>query len=81
MLEATDLAKEYIWALLGRGKEYFGLKNALVATLPAMCMPLNAIDLLLHGLKLNSDDDVENNVEYKQVRIFHLYFFFSLKEN
>lgn len=63
LIEATEFAKEYMWAILGRGHEYFNLKVPMTAASPAMCFPLNALDLLLYGLKLNSTD-----VEYKQVR-------------
>lgn len=59
LVEAASLAKEYIAAMTNSGGEYFGLKNALHATLPALCFPVNTIDSLLHNLKLNSDEDVE----------------------
>lgn len=59
LIEATDLAKEYIAAMTATGGEYFGLKNALHATLPALCLPVNTIDSLLHNLSLNSTEDAE----------------------
>lgn len=59
LIEATDLAKEYIAAMMASGGEYFGLKNALHATLPALCLPVNTIDSLLHNLRLNSTEDAE----------------------
>lgn len=59
LVEATDLAKEYIAAMTNTGGEYFGLKNALHATFPALCFPVNTVDSLLHNLKLNSDEDTE----------------------
>lgn len=59
LIEATDLAKEYIAAMTASGGEYFGLKNALHATLPALCLPVNTIDSLLHNLSLNSTEDAE----------------------
>ncbi|XP_055326409.1 nuclear pore complex protein Nup160 homolog isoform X2 [Sitodiplosis mosellana] len=59
LVEATDLAKEYIAAMTNTGGEYFGLKNALHATTSALCFPVNTVDSLLHNLKLNSDEDAE----------------------
>lgn len=59
LIEATDLAKEYIAAMTNTGGEYFGLKNALHATLPALCFPTNAIDSLLQNLAINSTEDDE----------------------
>lgn len=59
LIEATALAKEYIAAMTASGGEYFGLKNALHATLPALCLPVNTIDSLLHNLSLNSTEDAE----------------------
>lgn len=59
LIEATDLAKEYIAAMTASGGEYFGLKNALHATLPALCLPVNTIDSLLHNLSLNSTENAE----------------------
>lgn len=59
LIEATDLAKEYILAMMNQGGEYFGLKNALHSTLPALCFPVNAVDQLLLNLKLNEDQDKE----------------------
>lgn len=59
LVEATNLAKEYIAAMTNTGGEYFGLKNAIHSTLPALCLPVNTIDSLLHNLKLNSEEDSE----------------------
>lgn len=59
LIEATDLAKELIAAMQNTGGEYFGLKNALHATLPALCLPINTIDILLYNLKLNEREDQE----------------------
>jgi nuclear pore complex protein Nup160 len=65
LVEATDLAKEYIWAVLGRGKEYFGLEYALLATAPPTWLPFQTLDLLLLELEESSEQDPE----YKQVRV------------
>lgn len=59
LVEATNLAKEYIAAMTNTGSEYFGLKNAMHATLPALCLPINTLDSLLENLKLNSPEDDE----------------------
>lgn len=64
MLEAAELAQEMINAMLGAGSEYFSFKHAIAITNPEMCLPVNTLDLLLHGLRLNADTDIE----YKQVR-------------
>lgn len=63
LVEATDLAKEYIWAVLGHGKEYFGLENSLLATASPMWLPFQTLDLLLLELKESSEKDSE----YKQL--------------
>lgn len=63
LVEATDLAKEYIWAVLGRGKEYFGLKHSLMTTSPPTWLPFQTLDLLLLELKEASEEDGE----YKQL--------------
>lgn len=67
LIEATDLAKEYIAAMTNTGGEYFGLKNALHANMPALCFPVNTIDLLLHSLQLNSADDKEYEDCHKEL--------------
>lgn len=64
LVEATELAKEYIWAVLGRGKEYFRLENSLLATAPPTWLPFQTLDLLLLELEESSEQDGE----YKQVR-------------
>lgn len=55
--EATDLAVDYINAVLGEGKEHFGLKTPLVATGPAVWLPFNTLELLLLELEHASKDD------------------------
>lgn len=59
LIEATKLAIEYILAMIGTGGEYFGLANSLHSTFPALCFPVNAIDLLIYGLEMNSKQDAE----------------------
>jgi hypothetical protein len=63
-VEAADFAKEYVWAVMGRGKEYFGLEHSLLTTLPPTWLPFQTLDLLLLELKEASEEDGE----YKQVR-------------
>jgi nuclear pore complex protein Nup160 len=65
LVEATELAKEYVWAVLGRGKEYFGLENSLLATTPPTWLPFQTLDLLL----LELEESGEQDREYKQVRV------------
>jgi len=56
LVEASDLAVDYINAVLGSGKEYFGLETPLVATAPPVWLPLNTIEVLLNELQhLNKD--------------------------
>ncbi|CAG2057093.1 unnamed protein product [Timema podura] len=55
--DAADLAKDYIWAVLGRGKEYFGLKECLTSAGPPIYLPINTIDLLLLELKSAGKED------------------------
>lgn len=62
LLEASELAIEMISGMLGAGSEYFSFKHSIAVTNPQMCLPVNTLDLLLHGLKLNAQDDIE----YKQ---------------
>lgn len=59
LVEATSLAKEFIAAMTNTGSGYFGLKNAMHATLPALCLPINTLDSLLENLKLNCLEDDE----------------------
>ncbi|XP_067639989.1 nuclear pore complex protein Nup160 homolog [Eurosta solidaginis] len=63
LLEAAELAREMISAMLGAGSEYFSFKHAIAVTNQDMCMPVNTLDLLLYGLRLNADADIE----YKQM--------------
>jgi len=56
LLEASDLAVDYINAILGSGKEHFGLETSLIATAPPTWLPLNTIEVLLNELEyLNKD--------------------------
>jgi nuclear pore complex protein Nup160 len=70
LVEATELAKEYIWAVLGCGKEHFGLENALLATASPTWLPFQTLDLLL----LELEESGEQDGEYKQVRVQRAHF-------
>lgn len=59
LVEATELAIEYIWAVLGRGKEYFGLENAMLASAPPTWLPFETLDLLLLELEEAKDEEEE----------------------
>lgn len=59
LLEASELAVALITAMMRVGGEYFGLANSLHILRPPLCFPVNAVDLLLHGLKLNRHQDHE----------------------
>ncbi|XP_043288252.1 nuclear pore complex protein Nup160 homolog isoform X2 [Venturia canescens] len=57
LLEATDLALDYVNAVLGEGKEHFGLETPLVSTAPAVWLPYNTLELLLLELEHASKED------------------------
>lgn len=59
LIEATELAVDYIRAMIGAGGEYFGLANSLHINQPALRFPVHAIDLLKYGLTINSTHDKE----------------------
>lgn len=65
LLEASDLAVDYIKAVLGSGKEYFGLETILVATASPTWLPLNTIEVLLSEL-----DHLKTDSTYKEVQCF-----------
>lgn len=67
LVEASDLAKEYISAMMQTGGEYFGLKHAIHSTTPAMCFPVNTIDILLHNLNLNAAHDQEYKEQHDEL--------------
>jgi len=52
------VACEYIEAVQGNGKEYFGLKTALHTTSPPVWLPFNLFDQLLLELKEHSDEPI-----------------------
>ncbi|XP_015601122.1 nuclear pore complex protein Nup160 homolog [Cephus cinctus] len=68
LLEATELAVDYIKAILGIGKEYFGLETALLPTAPATWLPLNTLELLLLELENASLDDPVYIESYKELK-------------
>lgn len=49
--EASRLCCDYIAALLGRGREMFGIECSISVSSPPMYLPVNAIDILLHELQ------------------------------
>lgn len=51
LLEAVMFAVEYIQAVLGNGKEYFGMTDALHGTSPSVWLPYVSLDQLLALLK------------------------------
>lgn len=59
LIEASALAIEYLWAMMSTGGEYFGLRNSLHSTKPALCFPVSAIDALIYGLEVNAEHDAE----------------------
>ncbi|GLV44725.1 Nucleoporin 160kD [Carabus blaptoides fortunei] len=55
VLDASSLAREYLWAALGKGREYFGIQHEMVSTKPALCLPLNAMEVLIYQLKYQEE--------------------------
>ncbi|XP_017877657.1 nuclear pore complex protein Nup160 homolog [Ceratina calcarata] len=51
IVEASELAVEYINAVLGSGKTNFGLKTHLTAVTPAVWLPVNTLEVLLQELE------------------------------
>ncbi|KAG8224210.1 hypothetical protein J437_LFUL002666, partial [Ladona fulva] len=60
--EGGAMAIEYIWAALGRGSDRWGLKSALHANQPPLCLPHNTFHLYL--LELTDADP--SDAEYTQ---------------
>ncbi|XP_034185245.1 nuclear pore complex protein Nup160 [Osmia lignaria lignaria] len=58
ILEASDLAVEYIHAVMGSGKiEHFGLQSFLTARDPPVWLPFNTLEILLYELKEASEEN------------------------
>lgn len=57
LAEATDLAEEYVLALLGRGMENFNLKSPLRNIGPPVWFPINTVERLLLELEYASRDE------------------------
>lgn len=55
--EASELAVDYIKAILGKGMEHFGFESPLVATKPSVWLPFNTVELLLFELEHASKED------------------------
>lgn len=53
---ATDLAVDYIDAVLGNGKEDFGIEHALHASMPPVWLPHTYLDALLEALEEVQND-------------------------
>lgn len=56
LVEASELAVDYINAVLGSGKEHFGFETPLVATAPSTWLPHNTFEVLLSELECLSKD-------------------------
>jgi len=54
--DASKLTCEYIAAVRGHGKEYFGLDSSLLPTSSPVWLPHNLIDQLLLELRENKHD-------------------------
>ena len=63
----TQLACEYINAVLGTGKEYFGLSSSLNANAPPVWLPYTLLDQLLLELKDTARNKASGRTTYEQV--------------
>lgn len=68
LIEASELAMEYVSAMMATGGEYFGLTHAIHLNRPPMCFPINTIDMLLHSLQLNATHDGEYREQHDQLQ-------------
>ncbi|KAK0176406.1 hypothetical protein PV328_000545 [Microctonus aethiopoides] len=68
LIEATDLAVDYVNAILGDGKEHFGLNSPLIVTGPAVWLPVNTLELLLVELEHASAEDTTYIESYEQLK-------------
>ena len=64
--DASKLTCEYISAVLGNGKEFFGLSSGLHASSMPVWLPHNLIDQLLLELRENSHDPDYHKVSSRQ---------------
>lgn len=60
---AVLLIIEYIDAIIGHGKEYFGLKNALHVTSPSVWLPFTSIDHVMNILTKAPDGSPLNELQ------------------
>ena len=67
VLEASDLAVEYINAVLGDGKEHFGLETSLTSIAPAVWLPLNTLEVLLYELEEASKENIIFSEGYQKL--------------
>lgn len=73
IIEASDLAVEYINAVLGNGKEGFGLETHLTAVTPAVWLPLNTLEVLLHELREVSKSELYSEVYNVPLLCIYIY--------
>ena len=81
VLLASKVACEYIEAVQGNGKEYFGLKTALHTTSPPVWLPFNLFDQLLLELKDHSDEPIYQKVLYLYLYNLHILEIRSIQYN
>ncbi|XP_033337859.1 nuclear pore complex protein Nup160 [Megalopta genalis] len=67
IIEASDLAVEYIHAILGDGKEHFGLESFLTSVSPAVWLPFNTLEVLLHELEKASKENSIFSESYQKL--------------
>lgn len=57
--EAIELAREYLLAALGYGKEFYGFEKPLVPSALPFCLPVYAIRDLIHELEIQNTKSLE----------------------
>ena len=62
--DASLLTIEYVSAVLGHGREYFGLETGLQSNAPPVWLPHNTIDHIMLELKDHSGDNTYKQVYY-----------------
>lgn len=71
--DAAVLAKDYILAVLGHGKEHFDFKGSMVPTGQQFRSPLYKIGMLLEELRRINMEKPEKPLEQEYVMVMELY--------
>lgn len=69
--DAAILARDYILAVLGHGKEHFDFKYSMVPTGPPVSTPLYKIAMLLEELRTVNKEHPERPLAKVKLRFYH----------